>query len=229
MIYITGDLHGEVDISKLNTKNFPIQNNLSKKDYLIILGDFGLVWDNSKQEKYWRDWLESKPWTTLFIDGNHENHDILDSLSVDIWNGGKVHKIGESIIHLMRGQVFNIDNKKFFTFGGAESHDKAYRKEGKSWWSREMPNKEEMQEGIDRLYEKDFNVDYILSHTSPSDILPCVGFDYGIGELERYLNHVKYRLDEKEIKYQWYFGHYHKDLKIKDNFRCLYKSILELK
>src|SRR5699024_12624046 len=36
---------------------------------------------------------------------------------------GKVHKIRDSVIHLMRGEIFDIDNKKFFTFGGAKSHD----------------------------------------------------------------------------------------------------------
>lgn len=228
MIYITGDLHGDIDIHKLNTKKFPQQYNLTKNDYLIVLGDFGLVWDNSKQEKYWQKWLSDKPWTTLFIDGNHECYDILDSFPVEIWNGGKVHKVTDSIIHLMRGQIFNIDNKQFFTFGGAESHDKIYRKEGKSWWSRELPSKEEMQEGIDVLYNNDFKIDYILSHTCPSDVLPYIGFDYGVNELERYLNHIKFRLDKNQINYKWYFGHYHKDKEIQDNFRCVYRNIFKL-
>ena len=32
MIYITGDTHGEIDISKLNSKNFPQGNSLTKDD-----------------------------------------------------------------------------------------------------------------------------------------------------------------------------------------------------
>lgn len=71
MIFITGDLHGTKEIHKLDKKNFPIGESLTKNDYLIILGDFGLIWNNSKEEIYWRDWLNNKPWTTLFIDGNH--------------------------------------------------------------------------------------------------------------------------------------------------------------
>lgn len=76
MIYVTGDIHGEVDISKLNTQNF---SQAKEGDYLIICGDFGLIWDikPSKNEEYWLKWLSKKPWTTLFVDGNHENFDRL--------------------------------------------------------------------------------------------------------------------------------------------------------
>jgi hypothetical protein len=229
MIYITGDLHGNIDISKLNTKNFPEQKNLTKSDYLIILGDFGLIWNNSKEEKYWLKWLNSKPWTTLFIDGNHENHEILNSIGVSEAFGGGVHRISDSIYHLMRGEVYTIENKKFFCFGGAESIDKMYRKEYVSWWKEEIPSMEQMQNGIDNLHNVDYQIDYVLTHTCPSDVFDYVVNNYkNITELERYLNHIKYRLDEREIDYQWYFGHFHKNLDIKDQFHCLYKEVREL-
>ena len=134
MIHITGDIHGTISVNKrLNTRNFPQQKQLTKNDYVIIAGDFGLIWDGSKEDQYWLKWLnKTKPFTTLFIDGNHENFDLLEEYPVEIWNGGKVHRINDSVIHLMRGQVFEIEGKKIFTFGGAASHDKEYRKEGKS-------------------------------------------------------------------------------------------------
>ncbi|WP_019639179.1 metallophosphoesterase [Paenibacillus fonticola] len=140
-MYITGDLHGYIDISKLNSKRFPQNSRLTKEDLVIIAGDFGLVWDNKNDEKYWRKWLNNKNFTTLFIDGNHENHNMLDSYPVEYWNGGKVHIINDSIIHLMRGQVFTINGYKIFTFGGANSHDKEHRRENYNWWAREMPSK----------------------------------------------------------------------------------------
>lgn len=93
---------------------------------MIICGDFGGVWDrdaSGKKETWWLDWLENRPFTTLFVDGNHENFDRLYSYPVEMWNGGKVHKIRPSVIHLMRGQVYRIDGKKIFSFGGARSHD----------------------------------------------------------------------------------------------------------
>ena len=103
MIYITGDTHIPVDISKLNSKRFPAQKSLSKDDYLIICGDFGGVWNNDKEEMYWRKRFERKNFTTLFIDGNHENFDLLNSFEIVDFFGGKAHKISNHIYHLMRG------------------------------------------------------------------------------------------------------------------------------
>ena len=127
LIYITGDTHIPVDIGKLSAKKFPEQRNLIKNDYLIICGDFGGLWDGSKEEKYWLDWLNSRNFTTFFVDGNHENFDMLNSLPTEEFCGGTVHKINDSVYHLIRGMVYTIDNKKIFTFGGAESHDKNQR------------------------------------------------------------------------------------------------------
>jgi len=141
-IFVTGDTHRE--FRKLNTTRFPQQRNLDKEDYVIICGDFGLVWDiireerkpweeeepvplsekkESREEAWWLDWLERLPFTVLFVDGNHENFDRLYKYPVEEWHGGKVHKIRPSVIHLMRGQVFKLAGKKIFTFGGAASHD----------------------------------------------------------------------------------------------------------
>ena len=124
MIYVTGDCHA--DFTRFNTKIFPEQYEMTKDDYVIICGDFGGVWnrfEENKHEKHWMDWLEDRPFTTLFCEGNHENFDRLYSYPVEKWNGGNVHKIRPSVIHLMRGQVFQLCGKKFFVFGGAKSHD----------------------------------------------------------------------------------------------------------
>ena len=43
MIYITGDTHGLIDIDKL--KHYFKKKYVSKKDYLIILGDAGIAWN----------------------------------------------------------------------------------------------------------------------------------------------------------------------------------------
>jgi hypothetical protein len=147
MIYITGDTHGMEDWEKINTTNFPIQKGLTKNDYLIITGDFGGVWDGEEQDRYILKSYDQRPFTTLFIDGNHENHDLLDKYPVEKWNGGKIHRISDSVIHLMRGQVFELDGVKIFAMGGAESTDKMYRREGISWWSREMPSYNEPIDG----------------------------------------------------------------------------------
>ena len=125
MIYITGDTHS--DFTRFTEDQFPIQSEMTKSDYVIICGDFGGVWtfeEESRREKEVLDWLNERNFTTLFVDGNHENYTRLyNNYLVEEWNGGKVHRIRNSVLHLMRGEIFDIDNKKIFAFGGAKSHD----------------------------------------------------------------------------------------------------------
>jgi len=120
MIFITGDTHG--DFTRFNTHIFPEQKEMTKDDYVIVCGDFG-IWDASKRERYWLDWLNDKPFTTLFVTGNHSNYDLLNQYPVSEWNGGSVQYIRDTVIHLMRGQVFDIGGKRCLTMGGASSHD----------------------------------------------------------------------------------------------------------
>lgn len=123
MIFVTGDIHA--DPARFITDGFPEQKTMTKEDYVIICGDFGLLWDKtqSTREKYWIDWLSQKPFTTVFVDGNHENFDRLNALPVECWHGGKVHRVSDSIFHLMRGGMFDLGGISVFTFGGARSHD----------------------------------------------------------------------------------------------------------
>lgn len=231
MLFITGDLHGKHDFSsKLNTEKFPLQKTLTKQDFVIIAGDFGLVWDDSKEDLYWRKLLTERNFTTLFVDGNHENFNLLDRYPVEHWQGGKVHFITESIIHLMRGQVFTLENMKFFTFGGAPSIDKYYRKPRVTWWEQEIPNNEEYQEGLDNLEKHNYLVDYIITHDCSSRM-----FDYIHSNLIRDMYKEKSQLTdyfdqlEERVKFKhWYFGHYHEDEVIDNSHTLLYNKVLRV-
>ena len=184
MIYITGDCHGNFE--RFEPYIFPEQAEMTKDDYVIICGDFGGVWELDTDGEQWReqfagnkhnarvkcenmqlDWLESRSFTTLFVDGNHENYDRLNAYPVEEWHGGRVHKIRPSVIHLMRGEVFDLCGRTFFAFGGASSHDirggilepavsdykekliEAYKSTASfrinhvSWWKEELASDEE--------------------------------------------------------------------------------------
>ena len=104
MVYITGDIHG--DLSDLDSRNI---GRLKKGDVLIVTGDFGFVWDNSKTEQKILKAFTKRKYNICFIDGTHENFEMLNGYPVTSWNGGKVHRISDNIFHLMRGQIFTID------------------------------------------------------------------------------------------------------------------------
>ncbi len=74
-IFVTGDIHGiaEYGASRFSSRAWPLGRTLTRDDVVIVTGDFGFIWSGSNTDKYWLDWFESKPWTTCFVDGNHEN------------------------------------------------------------------------------------------------------------------------------------------------------------
>lgn len=245
MIYITGDCH--FDFYKFNMKNFPVQKQMKiqSENHVIITGDFGL-WDQTRTTKYWLNWLENKKFTILFVDGNHENFDLLDSYPVNIWNGGKVHFIRPNIIHLMRGQVFTIEGKKIFTFGGAESHDISggilepddpefkqkkkvfdkkwisYRINRISWWKEELPSETEFQEGLLNLEKHNWSVDFVITHCCGTIVQNTFGYGlYQSNGLTDYLEEILLRLQFKKH----FFGHYHDNRIIQDNYIMLYDLI----
>ncbi len=226
MIYITGDTHRDIDWSKLNTENFPEQKNLTKKDYVIVCGDFGGVWNGNRKDNYVLDNFNNRNFTLLFIDGNHENFEALNSYPVEMWNGGKIHRIRDSVIHLMRGQVYTIDGITFFTFGGAKSTDKERRREFISWWKEEEPSYQEMNEGLDNLEKVGNKVDVILTHTCPSELIKV--FDkYPILEYQGQINTYLDEINERVEFEKWYFGHHHADINL-GKYRMLYQDVVKL-
>lgn len=229
MIYITGDTHGFNDIDKLVLNK--TLASLTQDDYLLITGDFGGVWDGGIHDEDILDYYSQKPYTTLFIDGNHENFDLLNSYSVEQWNGGIIHRITDKVIHLMRGQVFNIEDRTIFTFGGGLSIDKAYRTTGISWWPEEEPSEEECLEAMENLDKTGFLVDYIVTHAAPESIVRneinnVHRLLYLDCKAEMFLDKVL----KKAVYRHWYCGHYHFDMDIPDNrLSVLYQRVLDLK
>lgn len=247
-LYITGDCHGE--FKKFGMARFPEQKSLTKQDYVIICGDFGGIWNGDKSEKYWLDWLRNKSFTLLFVDGNHENYDMLKEYTVEEWHGGKIHRIRDNVIHLMRGQVFEIGGNKVFTFGGASSHDIVdgilerssptfkqdvknlekknglYRVNHESWWEEELPSAEEMEEGIQSLDRHNWEVDLIITHclsTKAQDILQKKAryHCFDSDRLTDYLSIIRSRCKFSH----WFCGHYHINADITDKETILYEKI----
>lgn len=174
--------------------------------------------------------------------GDHENFDLLAEYPITEWNGGKVQFISENVIHLMRGQVFTLGERKLFTMGGASSHDiqdgilnvgdpdfhqkrKAlddrlgmYRTDHISWWKQELPSAEELAEGLKNLEKHHWKVDHIITHCAPTSLLCALSPYLEPDMLTDYLEQIRQKCEFKS----WFFGHYHKDRDIWDKYTALY-------
>lgn len=223
-MYITGDIHGGTTISKLNSTNFPEGKYLTEKDIVIITGDFGMPWHSSgpnhEKEKKVLKWLSDKKWTTLFVDGNHENFDLLSSLPTEKRYGAEVGVVQDRVYHLKRGNVYEIEGRKVLAIGGATSTDKEWRQAyleetgNKIWWEEEILSAEE-EINILRAIKQPINI--IISHTAPSRSVLELLTKYPVDKLYdrlRIEDPVAVFLDKVRsfAKFQkWFCGHMHMD------------------
>ena len=234
-IYLTGDLHGYLGMKKLINFAKTEGKNLTKEDYLIILGDFGLIFNapvQSPDEAYNLEWLDKKaPWTTLFLDGNHENFDRLDNYVIyplQTFHGGQVSKINNSVYHLLRGESYSINDILFLVIGGAGSIDKARRTRHISWWPQEEISHEQIKNVL--KFYRNVSFDYILTHSAPTSYVDDLYLKNLLYPGPRYSDRSEKRLEKvkKNIGYKkWFCGHYHCEYD-SPKFQVLYDSIIEL-
>lgn len=247
MIYATGDTHGE--FNRFTKANFPERVGMTKEDCVLICGDFGGVWDGGRQDRWNLDWLERLPFTVLFVSGNHENFDLLEQYPVEEWHGGKVQRIRPHVLHLCRGQVFELEGRTFFTMGGASSHDATdgilepdapdYRSQLKwmrwhnarfrvnhiSWWARELPGPEEYEEARRNLERVGHRVNFVITHCAPTSVQNLLGGEYVPDALTDFLEEVRQttRFDH------WLFGHYHDNRNLDGGFVLLWEQMVRIR
>lgn len=218
-VYITGDMHGCPE--RLYDRAF---RKLKSGDVLIVCGDFGYIWDGGRLEKQVIDYLSGRRFVTAFVDGTHDNMKTINKSRVTYWHGGLVHRIKGNLIHLMRGQIFDIEGHSFFTFGGGESTDKDMRLEQGFWWREEEPSPYEMAEGAKKLDEVGCEVDYIITHEPPSLVKSAILLRRGslsrVNKLNGYFEEIG-----RSCKYKhWYFGSLHEDRDITPRHTCVFKE-----
>ncbi len=221
MIYVTGDTHGDI-----NRFKDPAMKKIKSSDTLIVCGDFGFIWDGSRKERSVLKKLASKNFTIAFVDGCHENFELLESFPVTEWNGGKVHMVAPNIVHLMRGQIYTIEGKQIFAFGGGHSQDYEFRREGDMWWERERPSHDEIREAIRNLAEYGNAVDFIITHEPPASLKDCLNVDV----LQRLEVHAFFEDIIKTCSYKkWFFGKCHIDKHIPIKFYAVFNCVTPLK
>ncbi len=223
MIFITGDTHGDRDrLSRWRLRK------LQEGDTLIICGDFGFLWDDSKSEQNHLQNLGKRKYNICFIDGTHENFELLNNYEISQWNGGKVHKIYGNLYHLMRGQIFEIEGKKIFTMGGGESSDVDIRRDVNAWSKDEIPTQEELLEGAENLEVANYDMDVIVTHEPPLKVKSFLNLNENemlrVTALNAYFEELASNCKFKK----WFFGSLHIDKYISGTHRAIFKDIINI-
>lgn len=221
-VYVTGDIHSGLDMDSIRSWR---QGN--RGDYLIIAGDFGLPWVGDEVEEKDIQWLESRPYKVLFVDGNHERYDYLKERPTEKWHGGLVQRLrpASPILRLMRGEIYEIDGSTVFTMGGATSADKMWRHPGEDWWPCELPGEKNFEDARTKLDGVDWKVDYVISHTCATSLLELtMGRP---GEPDRLTNFFD-ELEKRLIFRRWYYGHFHQDRDVDERHTVLYDEVVPL-
>ncbi len=227
-IYITGDTHGTFYLKKILPESL---KNIPEGSTIIILGDFGLIYKNTRteiEEKY-LNVLENLPFTFCFIDGEKDNLNQIHSYPQESWNGGLVNKVRSNILYLKRGEIFNIENKKLLAMGGASSYQVANLIKGTHYWDTENISDNDIGNAGYHLKKNDMSVDIILSHTAPSEIAKFIAKEK-VDEIKiNDMNCKQLDLLKDIATYDhWYFGHFHYDISIDKKHTAVFNKLIQI-
>lgn len=226
MFYITGDTHG--DFSRY--ERFSALIEPTEADTMIVLGDAGLNYDKGERDEQCKKFVNSFPFTTFCVHGNHELRptDVPGYITKE-YCGGMVwyQEQYPRILFAKDGEIYRFDGKDCMVIGGAYSVDKYYRLlHGWGWFENEQPSDEIKAFVEKQLAERSNRIDVVLSHTCPLKYEPTEVFIQGLDQstvdksTEEWLDKI-----EGQIDYQkWYCGHYHTAKNI-DRLQFLFQNI----
>lgn len=222
MIYITGDTHG--DLSRFRSRAF---RALGAEDVLIVLGDFGFLWDGGAAEQENRKWLAERPYRIFFLDGCHENYSMLGQYPVQDLYGGRMRQIGKNMYHVCRGSILHVQERTLLCMGGGESEDPADRQELVNWWPEEMPTEADLTYCARELNAHERAVDYVLSYDAPETFLrlePLAQRQRPVNMLHLFLDGVR-----RNSQYRhWYIGRYHLDCPLTPRATLVFQNLIRL-
>lgn len=206
MIYLLSDLHQGGEGSMQAFRDY--LETAKDEDLLILLGDICLRLEEAYRE--FDDFFLSVKKNVAFIDGNHENFDYLYSFPEEDWNGGKVHRLTDHIVHLKRGHIFTIEGRTFLAFGGCKSSTRW--KDRGLWYPQEEPTDEEYALLKENLEKRGNQVDYILTHK----------YETGRGTQTPRLRELAEYIDNNVEFKMWYAGHWHTDERIDEKHALVF-------
>lgn len=215
-VFVTGDTHGDFDWLGEWCHN----NNTTREDALIILGDAGILFrgHRNEREKALKKYLSQQTITILCVRGNHEqrptNYPTMRYVEIgtDPVIPDRLYYEDEcpNVMYFTDGGVYHINGESFLVIGGAYSVDKEYRlMRGWSWFYDEELTQEEFCNIADKVDHHKYN--YVLTHTCPYDWMPTDLFLRGIDQ-SKISNHTENWLTtiSEIVDYDmWLFGHFH--------------------
>lgn len=212
MIYITGDTHGSFD----RIEKFCKEQNTTKNDIMIILGDVGLNYYGGDRDETRKSVVSKLPITLFCIHGNHENRpeNLGDMYRIKFFHDGAVffQKEYPNILFAVDGQIYNFNGLRTMVVGGAYSVDKHYRLEnGMKWFDDEQPSastKNFVENSLDFNGRK---IDIMLTHTCPEKFIPVEAFLPNVDQssVDRSTEEWLDSIERKTSYKMWYCGHYH--------------------
>ncbi len=222
MIYVTGDMHG--DFERFASKDM---KQLKKGDTLLVCGDFGFIWDGSKTEQAVLKKIGKLKFNVCFIDGVHENFSLLTQYPVEAWCGAPAQRINGNLIHLLRGEIYTIEDKAIFAMGGGVCQDDDYRDQDDSRARWELPSKEEFDRAAASIERVNGKIDYIITHEPPMKVKSFLQLKQpGQGVEITGLNTFFEELAKCCTFKRWFFGSMHVDKFISTTHAAVFRKVL---
>jgi predicted phosphodiesterase len=218
MIYITGDTHADSKRFKKFKGFFG-----RRHDYCVVCGDFGFVWNASATEKRKLAGLSHLRCNVLFVEGTHDNLELLSQYPLVEYKGGMARQLAKNIFWLRRGDIFDLDGTTLFAFGGGESDDADERLPLGFWWPQELPDEAEIARARQNLQNAQMRVDIIVTHKHPGLRLGLIDPSKDrIDILTAFLGQVA-----RTVQFDhWYFGGQHMDREISAKMTAVFESVL---
>lgn len=207
-LFFCGDIHGDFREFVWTATQ---KHKISNAD-IIILGDFGVGFDNSltNEYKHVESRLKENNLCIWTLRGNHDDPAFftdIDKFSYPLLKFMEDHK------------VYNICEREIYIIGGANSTDITWRleanqklaskgKDRKVWWKEE-----DIIKKYDNLPDK---VDIICSHSAPICFDPVITRfpetpEYQYKKILEERNYLQYALENIKSDY-WFYGHFHNHL-----------------
>ncbi len=216
MIYLTGDLHG--DLSRFKEIE---RSGIKKGDTLIVCGDFGFLWEGGRSEQKALQWIGKRKYQVLFVDGCHENHRLLNEYPETEFAQGRARRISGGLTMLLRGEIYELEGNRVFAMGGGDSIEQF--EQGKEE-AEFLPSEEEIARARQNLEQAGNRVDLIVTHDAPGKIREFIDIE---SREEWTRLHTFFDELSRTVQFRgWYLGKYHLNKRVPPYYYLLFTQVV---